>query len=149
MLIKPGLTAICFVASLALFASSGFADHHHGKEKTQHDGVMKQGGMMGRNGMMDRRKMMRRHMRSESRAERRRDGRGFHHRVRPISHLTIEDVRHQFEHRVALRGNKRLKVGEVKQIDDNTITADIVTVDDSLVRRLRVDLHSGRVTLEE
>ena len=58
-------------------------------------------------------------------------------------------MRHHFEHRVARRGNKRLKVGEVKQIDDNTITADIVTVDDSLVPRLRVDLHSGPVTPEE
>ncbi len=141
MFIKHALTVICFVAGLVLFATPGLADHHHGKD------MMKQGGDMMQRGMMDHGKMMRRHMKSEKRAERRnRHRRGFHGRVRPISHLTIEDVRHHFEHRVARRGNKRLKVGEVKKVDEDTITADIVTVDDSLVRRLRVDLHSGRVS---
>lgn len=82
-------------------------------------------------------------------------GRGYGHRgggvgdrVRPVSHLTIEDVRHHFQHRLARRGNKRLKLGAVKMINDDTITADIVTVDESLVRRLSVDRHSGRISRE-
>ncbi len=75
-------------------------------------------------------------------------GGGFGDRVRPVSHLTIEDVRHHFQHRLARRGNKRLKLGAVKKINDDTITADIVTVDESLVRRFSVDRHSGRISRE-
>jgi hypothetical protein len=159
MLIRQGLTAICCVAGLAMFAPNALADHHH-----QPGAMMRDQGMMGPDGkfhpgrMMDR-DMMRRHMGSEKRSEKRskrrrhhRDRRygGMHHgnKVRPISHLTIEDVRHHFEHRLQRRGNDRLKVGEVKKIDDDTITADIVTVDNSLVRRLRVDRHSGRISRE-
>jgi hypothetical protein len=120
---------------------------------------MGQGGMMGHEGLMGRDmgkrhdKIMRRHMRSEKRGERlgrrhyRRQGR-HGDRVRPISHLTVEDVRHHFQHRLERRGNKRLKIGAVKKIDDNSITADIVTLDDSLVRRLKVDRHSGRISRE-
>ena len=37
-----------------------------------------------------------------------------------------------------------LKVGDVRS-DDGTITADIVTVDNSLVQRLRVDRHTGAI----
>ena len=41
------------------------------------------------------------------------------------------------------RGNPRLKVGEVKEKDANTITADVVTKDNSLVQRFDVDRHTG------
>ncbi len=71
-------------------------------------------------------------------------GHDFGARVVPSKHLSVEDVRHFLEHRLARRGNKRLKVGEVKEEDD-AIIADIVTVDDSLVERLRVDRHTGRI----
>ncbi len=67
-------------------------------------------------------------------------------RVVPIQHLTKEDVAHYFDHWLARQGNSRLKVGAVNQIDDDTFTADIVTVDESLVQRFRVDRHSGEVT---
>jgi hypothetical protein len=40
--------------------------------------------------------------------------------------------------------NKRLKIGDLKS-DDGTITADIVTVDNSLVQRLKVDRHTGAI----
>jgi hypothetical protein len=40
--------------------------------------------------------------------------------------------------------NKRLKVGDIKA-DDGSITADIVTVDNSLVQRLKVDRHTGSI----
>lgn len=66
--------------------------------------------------------------------------------VTPVQHLSIDDVRHYFGHRLQLMGNVRLKLGEVTQRDDDTITVVIVTVDDSLVERLEVDRHSGRTT---
>jgi len=70
-------------------------------------------------------------------------GAGF--RVSKSQDLSTDDVRHYFEHRLDRGGNKRLKLGDVKQADDDTITVDIVTVDDSLVQRYAVDLHSGWV----
>ncbi|MEX0696256.1 MAG: hypothetical protein WD099_01805 [Dongiaceae bacterium] len=63
--------------------------------------------------------------------------------VVPSKDLSTDDVRHFLEHRLAVQGNERLKVGEVKEADDDTILADIVTVDDSLVRRWAVDRHTG------
>jgi hypothetical protein len=69
--------------------------------------------------------------------------------VTPIQHLSTDDVRHYFEHRLEGIGNDRLKVGEVTQADDDTITVDIVTVDNSLVDRLEVDPHSGRIERAE
>ena len=68
-------------------------------------------------------------------------------RVTPAVHLTEDDVRHYFEHRLERRGNERLKVGEVKKLDDDTIVADIVTAKEgALVDSFAVDRHTGRVT---
>jgi hypothetical protein len=39
------------------------------------------------------------------------------------------------------QSNPRLKVGEVKEKD--TITAEIVTADGSLVQRFKIDRHTG------
>ena len=58
--------------------------------------------------------------------------------------LTVDDVRANLEQRLAWRGNDRLKVGKVEDKDENTITAEIVTVDDSLVRRIEIDKATGR-----
>jgi hypothetical protein len=77
--------------------------------------------------------------------KRKRHHRGGQMRVRPAQHLTVDDVSHHFGHYLEQQGNERLKLGKVEQKDDNTITADIVTVDDSLVRRFEVDRHSGLV----
>ena len=63
--------------------------------------------------------------------------------------LSTEDVKHALEHRLEMQGNKRLKVGPIKQEDDDTFLADIVTVDDSLVWRLKVDRHTGQMTTVE
>ena len=41
------------------------------------------------------------------------------------------------------RGNPRLKVGEVKEKDADTITADVVTKDNSLVQRFIINRHTG------
>jgi len=57
--------------------------------------------------------------------------------------LTTDDVKARIERWLAFRGNPRLKVGEVKEKDADTITADIVTKDNSLVQRFIVDRHTG------
>ncbi len=93
------------------------------------------GGMMGSGGMMGRGMMM----------PGGGSGHGFGKPISPMMHLSVEDVRHALEHRLELRGNKRLKVGSVKLDGEDAIIADIVTVEDSLVRRLKVDRHTGRV----
>ena len=59
--------------------------------------------------------------------------------------LTADDVRHFFQHRLEMRGNTRLTVGEVKEADDDKIVAEITTVDGSLVQRFEVDRHTGQM----
>jgi hypothetical protein len=58
--------------------------------------------------------------------------------------LTIDDVRANLQKHLEWRGNDRLKVGTVVETDANTITAEIVTVDDSLVRKIQIDKTTGR-----
>ena len=77
------------------------------------------------------------------------DGAGRGMAVVPIRHLSVDDVRHFLEHWIADTGNKRIKVGEVKQVDDERIAADIVTQDGALVDRFEVDRHSGRMSRVE
>ena len=57
--------------------------------------------------------------------------------------LTVESVTKFLEQRLSHMGNDRLKVGEVKAKDDDTIIAEIVTVDDSLVQRIEFDRRTG------
>ena len=57
--------------------------------------------------------------------------------------LTTDDVKSRMERWLAARGNARLKLGEVKEKDADTITAVIVTKDNSVVERLIVDRHTG------
>lgn len=52
-------------------------------------------------------------------------------------------VKARFERWLAMQGNERLKLGAVEAVDDDTITVEIVTVDDSLVQKLVVDRHTG------
>ena len=66
----------------------------------------------------------------------------FGSRVTPTMNLSAEDVRGYLMVQLDRLNNKRLKVGDIKS-DDGTITADIVTVDNSLVQRLKVDRHTG------
>jgi len=58
--------------------------------------------------------------------------------------LTVDDVRANLEANLERQGNDRLKVGKVESKDDKTITAEIVTVDDSLVRTIEIDKTTGR-----
>jgi hypothetical protein len=71
----------------------------------------------------------------------------FGSRVTPPMILSVDDVRGYLGLQLKRLDNKRLKVGEVKGEDD-TIAADIVTVDNSLVQRLKVDRHTGAIQYE-
>ena len=66
-----------------------------------------------------------------------------YHKVAFSGKLTVEGVTEFLERRLSHMGNDRLKVGEVKAKDDNTIIAEIVTVDDSLVQRFEFDRKTG------
>ena len=57
--------------------------------------------------------------------------------------LTTDNVKTRIERWLAWRGNSRLKVGEVKEKDADTIIADVVTKDNSLVQRFIIDRHTG------
>jgi hypothetical protein len=68
----------------------------------------------------------------------------FGSRVRPVMNLSAEDVRSYLDSQLARLNNKRLKVGSLNA-EDNIITAEVVTLDNSLVQRLKVDRHTGRI----
>lgn len=57
--------------------------------------------------------------------------------------LTVEDVKTLVTKRLTAHGNERLKVGKVTEKDANTIVAEVVTVDDSLVRTIEFDRNTG------
>jgi hypothetical protein len=65
-------------------------------------------------------------------------------RVVPKMNLSAGDVRSYLSSRLDSLGNKRLKVGNVSA-DGGTITADIVTADNSLVQRMKVDVGTGAI----
>ena len=71
----------------------------------------------------------------------------FGSRVMPVMNLSVDDVRGYLASQLERLNNKRLKVGNINS-GDGTITAEIVTVDNSLVQRLKVDRHSGAITYE-
>ena len=58
--------------------------------------------------------------------------------------IDVDGVTARMERWLAIQGNDRLKLGKVEQVDDDTITVEIVTVDGSLVNKLAVDRHTGR-----
>lgn len=57
--------------------------------------------------------------------------------------LTAEEAKILVSARLIQRGNDRLKVGQVKQGEDDTWLVDIVTVDDSLVRTVTLSSKTG------
>ena len=61
------------------------------------------------------------------------------------SDLSIDDVKAILEHRLSHHGNSRLRVGAVNESDEDTIVAEVETVDGSLVERFAVDRHTGRM----
>ena len=72
----------------------------------------------------------------------------FGSRVTPMMNLSVEDVRGYLSAQLGRLNNKRLKVGDIKS-DEAAITADIVTVDNSLVQRLKVDRHTGAIEYQD
>ena len=66
------------------------------------------------------------------------------HQAAFTEELTVESVTKFLEQRLSHMGNERLKVGEVTTKDDETIVAEIVTVDGSLVQKLEFDRDTGR-----
>jgi hypothetical protein len=57
--------------------------------------------------------------------------------------LTDEEAKTLVEARLIMRGNDRLKAGQVTKKDENTYLVDILTVDNSLVRQVEVDRDNG------
>ena len=57
--------------------------------------------------------------------------------------LSAEEAKTLVSARLIQRGNDRLKVGTVKQGEDDTWIIDIVTVDDSLVRTVTISSKTG------
>jgi hypothetical protein len=58
--------------------------------------------------------------------------------------LTPEQARRLADAALVYIGNPRLKVGQVKEKDADTISIDIVTLDNALVTRRDIDRHTGR-----
>jgi hypothetical protein len=59
--------------------------------------------------------------------------------------LSTTDVQHMLEHQLTWQQNPNLKIGKVEETDKDTINAEITTQDGSLVQKLVVDRHTGRV----
>jgi len=57
--------------------------------------------------------------------------------------LSAAQVEHMLQHQITWSGNPNLRVGPVEERDADTIVADIVTKDGSLVQRLEIDRHTG------
>lgn len=57
--------------------------------------------------------------------------------------LSGDNVKNYLDRWIAWQGNPHLKVGDVKEKDADTIIADIVTKDNSLVQRFVIDRHNG------
>jgi hypothetical protein len=62
----------------------------------------------------------------------------------PDLNLSLNDVKGYFERWLVIAGNPRVKLGQVTEMDANTVTVDIVTTDrEGLVQRYSVDRHTG------
>lgn len=57
--------------------------------------------------------------------------------------LSVDDVKGMLESRLKMHDNDRLKIGKVEASGENTIIAEIVTVDDSLVQKIEFDTKTG------
>jgi hypothetical protein len=66
----------------------------------------------------------------------------FGSRVTPIMNLSVDDVRGYLGTQIERLNNNRLKIGNINA-DGETINAEIVTVDNSLVQKMKVDRHTG------
>ncbi len=140
----------------------GMNPGQQGQGMNQGQGMMNPGqqgqGMMG-GGMMNMMNMMRQHMMGQPMMGQGAMGQpmtgqgttgsspgmgmGFGGQVIVNKDLSTDDVSHFLGHRLEAQGNERLTLGDVTEVDEDKITADINTVDGSLVKRLEIDRHSG------
>jgi len=108
------------------------------------DGGMMNSGMMGRKmmdgGMMNSGMMGRSHKKLNHKMT---HSPAFFDSRNLNKNLSAEDIRKILNGHLAFMGNKRLKVGDITKQEDGAFLAEIDTVDDSLVRRLRVDPKTG------
>ena len=58
--------------------------------------------------------------------------------------LSVEDVKTLMSAKLIMMGNKRLKVGKVTEKDADTILAEIVTIDNSLVHSVEYNRQTGQ-----
>lgn len=159
-MLKRGPVLALLASTFALFALTANAEQaHHGAKAgaAQEQGrmaggkaagqMMQKGQAMGMQGRMMKGPMME-HMGSMMGSGKGHAGQMMPQglRVHRIEHLEMADVTHFFEHHLDRLGNKRLKLGKVAQPDDDSITVEIVTLDNSLVWKYRVDRHSGMAT---
>ena len=110
---------------------------------------MMRGGMMGRDMMHCGAGEMMGPMMGRMMQERMSVGMGglFGSRVVPKMNLSVDDVRTYLTAQIDRFGNKRLKVGNVNA-DGGSIAAEVVTVDNSLVQRMKVDRSTGTIEYE-
>jgi len=59
--------------------------------------------------------------------------------ARRATNLTVPDVWAMLRQRLARDGNRHLRVGRIVEKDDDTIVADVETVDGVLVKRYRIN----------
>lgn len=59
--------------------------------------------------------------------------------------MTPERVRELLEQRLDYHGNPRLALGEIEEAEDGSITAEILTIDGSLVQKLAFNRYPGLV----
>lgn len=59
--------------------------------------------------------------------------------------MTVPQAKAALEQYLAAMGNPRLKLGKVDQTSESTITAEIVTVDNSLVQKLAIDRNNRTI----
>ncbi len=63
--------------------------------------------------------------------------------------LTADNAKTYFERWLAWQGNPRLKLGDVKEKDADSVVVDIVTKDNSLVQRFVVSRRTGWIRPSE
>lgn len=57
--------------------------------------------------------------------------------------IQTEDVRRMMEYQLYWNGNPNLKLGKIKEVSDDVMSAEVVTKDGSLVQRYLINRHTG------
>jgi hypothetical protein len=57
--------------------------------------------------------------------------------------LSVQEARHMLEHHLAAEYGGRLRLGIVRELNEDIIVAELVTPESYLVQRLEIDRHTG------